>query len=84
MMYCLLSIPPLVAMIAFMISLKYSKNKSAMIVAAAFTMVISMFALEKLSTFGAFSFIAIAFVLSYFVISLFAYLKEEKKECEPE
>lgn len=79
-MYIILFLPAIVAAVALCVSLFYGRNKSAFIVAAVAAMSIFLLVKDTLALAKAVNCIALAFALTYLLISLVSAAKEKKEE----
>lgn len=78
MAYVLMFLPPVAAIIILIVAIKKGFNKEAFFVSAGITMVINMFALNKLTIYGLLCTLTIPLSAIYVIICLFLSLREHR------
>lgn len=82
MSYIVFFLPPVVAVIVLIIAVKNGFNKQAFMVSVGITMVINMFALNKLTWYGLLCTLTVPLAAIYVLICLWLSIKERRNDRE--
>ena len=78
MTYLLLFMPSLLALTAWLLSLRYKVSKNGMVIGFVTVMAVFLFVNDKLPLYSTINTIVLAFVAVYFTVLLSGILKEKK------
>lgn len=82
MSYIIFFLPPAVAVIVLLIAIKNGFNKQAFMVAAGITMVINMFAIQRLTLYGLLCTLTVPLAAIYVLICLWLSIRERREDRE--